>query len=205
MEKEKIDFLGGEFYYDFQSRKNRLMPMEKYLSFLKGKEGLKILEIGSCEGQSTLWFLKKILSHPTSTITCVDPHDKRSDTWYNSANNPDRLKTKKITFELFKSNILQPYKDKVRYYQKKSWEALSNLKSKFDLIYIDGAHDFCTVYMDGKLSFPLLKEKGVIMFDDYWEVKDNQVFRAVNLLRRDQVIKREKVLNRKAVLILSRV
>ena len=59
--------------------------------------------------------------------------------------------------------------------------------------------------MDGKLSFPLLKEKGVIMFDDYWEVKDNQVFRAVNLLRRDQVIKREKVLNRKAVLILSRV
>lgn len=205
MEKQKIDFLGGEFYFNFQTRQDRLGPMNEYLDHLKGKANLSFLEIGSCEGQSTLWFLKTILTHSTSRITCIDPHDKKPDTWYNNLQNPHRLKTQKRTFDLFKSNILKPYKEKVTYCQTKSWETLLGLEGKFDLIYIDGAHDFCTVYMDGKLSMPLLKKGGIIMFDDYWEAENNEIFHAVKLLKRDKIINDEKALNNRAVLILEKI
>ena len=33
---------------------------------------LHILEIGSFEGRSTIWFLENLLKNPKSTITCVD-------------------------------------------------------------------------------------------------------------------------------------
>ena len=68
---EPIKWLGGEFYFDFQTRESRLEPMEQHLSHLAGKENLKILEIGSCEGQSTLWFIKKLLTCILGSMQCV--------------------------------------------------------------------------------------------------------------------------------------
>ena len=45
---------------------------------------LHILEIGSFEGKSTVWFLENILQNKNSTITCVDP-------WMNYSQDQDSL------------------------------------------------------------------------------------------------------------------
>ena len=203
-EEVSIKWLGGEFYFYFHTRDCVLGPMEKYLSFLAGRPNLNFLEIGSCEGQSTLWFLKTILTHPTSKITCIDPHVEDPNNWYHELTNPQRLRTTKTTYEVFKSNILNKYGEKVTHCRDKSWKVLSTLESKFDLIYVDGSHNFPDIYIDGKFSMPLLKEDGIIMFDDYWEMEDCQVFQAVNSLRKDKIITNEKILNSKGILILSK-
>jgi Methyltransferase domain len=44
----------------------------QYLNELKGKEDIHLLEIGTYEGRSAIWFLENILTHPSSTITCID-------------------------------------------------------------------------------------------------------------------------------------
>ena len=198
-----IEWLGGTFTFDFQTRESRLKPMEEHLLRFKGKRNLKFLEIGSCEGQSTLWFLTEILTDPTSKITCIDPH--RDEDWYNNPNNKTRIKTEnqKTTYETFKSNILDKYGDKVVYHKDRSANILPDLKSKFDVIYIDGNHEFYHVYMDGKLSMNLLKKTGFIMFDDYSEKKNSAVFKAIELLKQDNIITNQQVLHNKDVLVLK--
>ena len=49
---------------------------------------LHILEIGSFEGRSTIWFLENLLKNSKSTITCIDPwtsYSQNSDS-FNSYN-----------------------------------------------------------------------------------------------------------------------
>ena len=58
----------GEFYFNFHSRESRWKPMAKCLKHLENAPNLNFLEIGSCEGQSTLVY-KKILTHESSKIT----------------------------------------------------------------------------------------------------------------------------------------
>jgi Methyltransferase domain len=51
-----------------------------------------------------------------------------------------------------------------------SWCALADMileKKKFDLIYIDGSHYRDDVLLDAFMSWKLLNENGVIIFDDY--------------------------------------
>lgn len=200
MKKEPIKWLGGEFYFDFQTRESRLRPMEEHLGHLKEKDNLKILEIGSCEGQSTLWFIKNLLIGNNSKITCIDLHGEKG--WYNDINNNLRINIDKTTYEVFKSNILDKYSDKVDYHRKKSCDVLPTLERKyFDLIYVDGDHSFEGCYSDGKLSIPLLKNDGIIMFDDYWESNTSDVWKAVEELRKNDFIINENKLNSKAILI----
>ena len=46
-------------------------------------------------------------------------------------------------------------------------------RSYFDMIYIDGSHQAADVLFDAVVSFELLKEMGVLIFDDYlWHEKD---------------------------------
>ena len=40
-------------------------------------------------------------------------------------------------------------------------------KNYYDFIYIDGDHTNEGVFIDSVLSFPLLKNGGIIIFDDY--------------------------------------
>jgi predicted O-methyltransferase YrrM len=203
-EEEPIKWLGGNFYFDFQTRESRLTPMETCLNHLAGKEGIRILEIGSCEGQSSLWFIRTLLTAEDSKIVCIDPHVETS--WYND---PESCKirrgTNKKTGEVFKSNILDKYPDKVIYYREKAWDVLEGLEKKyFDLIYVDGEHNLAQCYMDGKLAWPLLKDDGIIMFDDFFANDKNGVSRAVNMLKEDKIITDTEVLHNKDILILRR-
>ena len=123
---------------------------EKYLEEFRKKENLKLLDIGSFEGRSGIWFLENILTHPTSSITCVDIFYKEPEL-------------------LFDHNIkISGFSDKVTKIKGRSECILLTLKKKsFDIIYIDGCHIAPNVLMDAVSSWLLLKVGGIMILDDY--------------------------------------
>ena len=128
----------------------------QHLIELRGKENIRLLEVGSYEGRSAVWFLENILTHPSSTITCIDPFFSRMA---------------EIRFD---HNItVSGGSSRVTKIKGKSQEALQLLKEdSFDVIYIDGSHRAVDVQTDASLSWPLLKRGGIIVFDDYlWNVE----------------------------------
>jgi predicted O-methyltransferase YrrM len=139
---------------------------------------LHMLEIGSFEGRSTVWFLENVLVNPSSTITCID-------TFQGSSAEPafqtiDNEQTKKN----FLHNISK-FKDKVTVYMGKSGDVLCSIPNMFHIIYIDGDHRAAHVLSDAVLAFRHLLEGGVIIFDDYTGGREelfspNQAFTAVN-------------------------
>jgi len=125
--------------------------LEKYLGEYRGLKNLKLLEIGSYEGRSAVWFLENILTHPTASIICIDPF----------------LEPKREL--IFDHNIkVSGFSTKVKKIKGLSENVLQTLeKSSFDVIYIDGSHYALNVLMDGVVSWQLLKPGGIIVFDDY--------------------------------------
>lgn len=123
---------------------------EKFLTSYKGKPNLHYLEVGVFEGRSVIWMLENILTHPTTRITCIDIF-------------PRNVK------EIFLGNITKSgFKDKVTTIVGPSQTELRNLPvNTFDIIYIDGSHTADDVLADAILSWPLLKNDGLIILDDY--------------------------------------
>lgn len=118
-----------------------------YLGEFQDRENFHLLEIGSYEGRSAIWFLEHLLTHPTSTITCVD---------------------KKFR-DVFDANIQATgVGDKVTKLLGRSQTILPTLPPHhYALIYIDGSHIAADVLADGCASWRLVKPGGLIIFDDY--------------------------------------
>jgi predicted O-methyltransferase YrrM len=143
------------------------------------KNEFHVLEIGSFEGRSTVWFLDNILSHSNSTITCVDPWTKYTqDT---DSFNSYFKETTKWNFtnskDLFLYNIKESgNKDKVIIKHGFSHELLPTLiteKKQYDFIFIDGNHTAPFVLTDTIMSWYTLKPGGIMVFDDYiWPFAD---------------------------------
>jgi len=140
---------GFRFTKDWTSKHRELWT--KQLAPLRGKPRLQMLEVGTFEGRSAIWFLDNILTHGTSTITCVDVLvDERLE---------DR----------FDHNIkVSGHGAKVRKIKDFSQRALGTLEPRsFDIIYIDGCHSPHCVFIDTAYSWELLKAGGYLVFDDY--------------------------------------
>lgn len=139
---------------------------KKHLSEFMGKPNLSFLEIGSFEGRSAIWLLENILTHPTSKITCIDTFTGSSE---HKDSSIDLSKIEKN----FDYNIsVSGFGNKVVKIKGKSNKILRQLNFKsYDFIYIDGSHKAGDVLEDSVLSFQLLKNRGIIAFDDYeWDV-----------------------------------
>lgn len=122
---------------------------------------LKILEIGSWEGRSAIFFLEFL---PNSRITCIDTFEGNEEQAYNSLNEKlNRLEDR------FDSN-LSSYGDRCEKIKSRSIPALDRLAQanrKFDLIYIDGDHRRNAVLLDSLLCWQMLDNGGLIFWDDY--------------------------------------
>jgi hypothetical protein len=127
-----------------------------FLEFDKYNKSLNILEIGSFEGQSTLFFLKKFKN---SKISCVDP-------WVNYDQNVE-YEFEKIENQ-FDKNI-SSYKDRVIKFKMLSDQFFDQKLNNeiYDIIYIDGDHYFKSTYKDLINSFEVLKVNGLIIIDDF--------------------------------------
>ena len=122
-----------------------------------------ILEIGSYEGRSAIFFLKKFSD---SNITCID-------TWAGSDEHTN------INFELIEKN----FDLNTSFYQSNNILFKHKMTSNdffkknhkyFDLIYVDGDHTSNQVKIDLINSWNALKNGGFLVLDDYmwWFYKD---------------------------------
>jgi predicted O-methyltransferase YrrM len=118
------------------------------------------LEVGSYEGRSALWIVQEMLTHPQSTLTCVDTWDGKDKV----------LGFSTATAEHEFDRNLAPYIGKLRKLKARSIDALTMLVQehrRFSLVHIDGCHEGLTVLSDLLLSWELLEPGGFLVADDY--------------------------------------
>jgi hypothetical protein len=135
------------------------------LNKFKGLDNLNFLEIGSFEGQSANFFIDNYLTGSNCYITCIDPWIEYSQSTVGNIQGWDEY-INPSTYNLFISNT-QHNKDKIIVYKHLSQEILHKLDPVYDFIYIDGDHTTSAVMYDAVNGFKLLKNKGILIFDDY--------------------------------------
>jgi hypothetical protein len=139
-------------------------------------EGKVVLEIGSYAGRSTICLARGAVS-----VGAVDTFDGRG------------TPAEGQTFELFRANLRRyGVEDRVAVHRGTSAEMLPLLPPVYDLVFIDGSHDYESVKADVGLALGKLKPGGLLAFHDYrtfpgesdgrW---DPGVTRAVNELLAD--------------------
>lgn len=116
----------------------------------------KVLEIGSFEGRSSLFWSA---CNTVESVTCID-------TWEGSFEHTG------IDFNIIEDNFDFNTSSSTKIIKKKgtSLSRLSELiheKCKFDLIYIDGSHEAHDVISDAVMAYALLNNNGIMIFDDY--------------------------------------
>lgn len=129
---------------------------------------IQVLEIGAFEGASTTWILEDLFTHPESRLTTIDPFKGTHE--YAAAELSGEPELQQIT--RFYKNVHTTGKlHQLIVMQSFSYEALIQLSSHklayFDFIYIDGGHAAYEVLSDVVLAWPLLKEGGILILDDY--------------------------------------
>ncbi len=148
-----------------------------------------ILEVGSWMGRST----RALADNTRGVVYAVDPWSIEQQT------HPDLIaaqqgKPKDWLFQQFCENmkdfnVLDPAKRTVIPVRLTSLEAAKSFKQSlradgtpfaFDMIFIDGSHDYVDVKADIEAWLPLLAEGGVICGHDYWQ--EEGVTRAVDEL-----------------------
>ncbi len=130
-----------------------------------------MIQIGVWEGADLIWCLQNILGHPDSRVVAIDPWLK------------DRKRDQSKIDVVYENALhnLHYWKKKIHIIKEKSQVALPELiekgisidgkpitKGGFDLIVIDGEHHAPAVYSDAMNSFELVRRKGWMVFDDYY-------------------------------------
>lgn len=126
--------------------------LARWLAPLRGRAGLRALEIGSFEGRSALWLCEHVLTAADSRIDCIDPFTV--DPVYGDYHARFRANT-------------AAHRDRITEYAGPSFEMLRRVEGPYDLVYVDGWHSAFGALADGVMSWPLLKVGGVMIFDDY--------------------------------------
>jgi predicted O-methyltransferase YrrM len=141
-------------------------------------ENHTILEIGVFEGASSCWWSDNLLDSAESRLFSIDPFTGSEEHHANPENYPTLNKIESIA----RANIAKSKNaSKVNIIKGASWDVFHVIKEftddKIDILYIDGAHDRFSVTRDVALYWPLVKNGGLVIFDDY-PYPDTQV--AVN-------------------------
>lgn len=127
------------------------------------------LEIGSWEGRATVWIAENMAADLDAMITCVD-------TWQGGEeHDPNEMNNVFARFSANMSALADNQKERgknilVRAIRNKSSQGLAQLiteEREFDFVYVDGSHIARDVLVDACMSWPLLKNGGVMVFDDY--------------------------------------
>ena len=149
---------------------------EVWSQLLKQINPIKILEVGSYEGKSTVFMIETLASNNAIEIHCVDSweggieHKAGGYVEANMSNVEARFQHNiKVATNRFSCIVeLNIHKGLSK---KQLPKLLANgMQGYYDFIYIDGSHQAPDVLLDAILGFELLRVGGVIAFDDYlWQ------------------------------------
>lgn len=140
---------GYVFTSDYVSR--HIPDWQALFEDYRGQPDVRILEIGSYEGRSAIWFLENVLTHPTASLVCVDFFNP----FFFSMRFDHNIRVSGRSNQVTK---LKGHADAIVYTLPLNY---------FDIIYIDGSHDAADVLMDAMLCWRRVKLGGIILFDDY--------------------------------------
>ena len=139
---------------------DQLTPM------LSGRAGHRqFLEIGSFEGRSSIWIAENMMQDD-DILRCIDTWEGGEEHGEeNMSEVEERFRRNLIvaTEKLPRRRIIQQKGTSVREIAR--WLTTDN--QHFDFIYIDGSHIAKDVMTDACMAWPLLKPKGLMVFDDY--------------------------------------
>ena len=141
---------------------HNIRNFEFCMSALETKQDF--LEIGCFEGRASVWMLQNGLD-PDGKLTCIDTFQGSEEHAAMGLNLNELLDT-------FKQNVEEgKVADQVvESIQATSYPGLAKLIQRgdeFDFIYVDGSHTAPDVMTDACMAFGLLKQGGIMLFDDY--------------------------------------
>jgi predicted O-methyltransferase YrrM len=134
----------------------------------------RILEIGSYEGRSACYLIEKFGGSGPLEIHCVDTWEGGVEHDRNAMSAVETRFDKNIQTALQK--MLNPQAI-VKKHKKLSYMAMAELitierAATFDVLYIDGSHQAPHVLADAVMGFHLLRNGGLMIFDDYiWSME----------------------------------
>jgi hypothetical protein len=123
----------------------------------------RILEIGSFEGRSAVFFLKYL---PRSTIVCIDTFAGTPEESYVYKFLEEQLPGIEARFD----RNVAPFAHRVEKIKSRSAPALQALIAagrRFDLAYIDAGHRYDDVMADSLAVWKMLEPGGIVIWDDY--------------------------------------
>jgi predicted O-methyltransferase YrrM len=152
-------FAAGTFTSDWTSRN-----FPTWIEVLRPwrQQPVNIVEIGSWEGRSALFFLNYIRC---SRIVCIDPFTGNAIHRNNPAMAAHLLELETI----FDANVAS-FADRIEKIAAPSSTALPQLAvsgRRFDIAYVDGCHLASDVFSDAALLWPMIVASGIVIFDDY--------------------------------------
>lgn len=157
-----------EWYKQLTNSAQAALSHDFLAAKLDPTEKRTVLEIGIYEGASSCWWSDNLLDHPESVLYSIDPFTGSEEHHANPSDYPTLGKIEQIA----RANI-QKSKNarKVNVIKGASWDVFHVVKEladeKLDILYIDGAHDRFSVTRDVALYWPLVKNGGLVIFDDF--------------------------------------
>jgi predicted O-methyltransferase YrrM len=128
----------------------------RYLQPFVGRP-VTYLEVGSFVGESVVWMLENVLTHPLARALCLDPWEPYTD------NDTEVIPS----LEMFERNT-EPWRAKIVAMRGRSDSRLAEIPfDTADIAYVDGDHHQWSALEDLVLVWPRLKVGGVLIIDDF--------------------------------------
>lgn len=162
-------------FFSYERKYNILFSYEVLKKKINEKN-FNILEIGTYEGGTAIYLLNFIKNSKIDVV----------DTW--SKNFSRGTLDPRIDFDLIENIFdknLSSFKSRLTKFKGQSDQFfLKNIDKGniYDLIYVDGSHQYMDVINDAKSSWLMLKKGGIIIFDDFlWDAfGKNSPIKAIN-------------------------
>ena len=132
-------------------------------------ERKSFLEIGSFEGRSMVWIAEN-MAVDGSHIDCIDTweggeeHSKEDMAAVEERFNEN---AKQVNGYYGASKLVGKFKGTSTKWLARFLDTPNRTNHEYDFIYIDGSHQAPDVLTDACMAWPLLKQGGLMVFDDY--------------------------------------
>jgi predicted O-methyltransferase YrrM len=182
----ELDFTGKSFTKPWFIRSKDIFNFEEYIYPRFVEKPILYLEVGVFEGMSMCWMFQNVLTHPKSRAVGIDP-------WLMMARIGGEEEMEK-TYQRARTN-LKEWSDRCTLVRATSDMALKMMisrsrgivgvkKKSVDLCFIDGSHTPLQVLDDAMSVYQLMKNGGMMLFDDVDGVP-NQVEEGLRMFIRE--------------------